>query len=114
MGVGGATGRPSVRLPDRERTGVAHAGAGAPNADRQERGPHEAAELVEVHYGTWVEEGEEGEDPARGSSDARSLQHRAVWLLVFRWRPSPGPEITPPPGFAYRLHGMVDAQTGEP
>jgi hypothetical protein len=80
----------------------------------QERGPHEAAELIEVHYGTWVEEDEEGEDPALGSSDARSLQHRAVWLLVFRWRPSPGPEITPPPGFAYRLHGLVDAQTGEP
>jgi hypothetical protein len=76
----------------------------------QERGPREAVELIETHYGIWIQGGDE---PA-GSPTAKSPGERAVWLLVFRWRPWPGPDPTPPPGFAYRLHGIVDAQTGEP
>jgi hypothetical protein len=81
----------------------------------EERGPHKAAELLEAHYGTWVRQINE-DAPAKGGSPspgATSTADRAVWLLVFRWSPQPGPEPTPPAGFQYRMHGIVDAQTGE-
>jgi len=80
-----------------------------------ERGPHKAAELLEAHYGTW-DRADSDDAPAtvaKPSSSATSTSDRAVWLLVFRWSPQPGPEPTPPAGSQYRIHGIVDAQTGE-
>ncbi|MFL5733140.1 MAG: hypothetical protein ACJ78Q_08040 [Chloroflexia bacterium] len=79
----------------------------------EERGPHKAMELLEVHYGTWIQ-GDEEESEARETPGATPTGARVVWLLVFRWLPQPGPENTPPPGYANRLHGIVDTQTGEP
>jgi hypothetical protein len=100
-----ASGTPKISKPEAETR---------LRAFLEERGPQKAAELLEAHYGTWVHETDEdptstGESPSPG---ATSTADRAVWILVFKWSPQPGPEPTPPAGFQYRLHGIVDAQTG--
>jgi hypothetical protein len=79
----------------------------------EERGPRKAVELLETHYGTWIQGEEADERPAAGTPDPGLSENHVVWLLVFKWLPQPGAEQTPPPGLGYRIHGLVDAQTGE-